>query len=578
MKKLVLISCAIAISFILQGQTNYYVSKTGDNSDDGLSIGTAWKTIQYAAGHVIPASTVNILAGTYNEFVDSFVSGTPGNPITFKNYQNGKVILSGIGFTVKYSYLIYLSGKSNIVIDGLILENLTAQSCDAIQVVCEVDDKVENISLKNLIIRNIGFTKDTSYIPDTTDNAHGIEVYGKGITQAHAIKNIIIENCEVYNNITGYSENVTLNGNVDGFTITGNTVHDNTNIGIEIAGNYPTSSNPILNHARNGIVYNNTTYKNISKKAVSSGIYCDGCQNTIIERNISYNNGVGITAGCEEAGTADNVIIRENLVFNNSFTGIEIGGYHNTKIGIVQNSSVHNNTCYYNNPGNQDGQLVIYRTSSCKIFQNIFYSKGDLLFYVDKKIPQTYTMDFNDFYTTTGNIADAEVDFHGNIISYSVFKNTTKKDSNSIFSDPEFKNTTLALPDLHLQKTSPCRDSGDHNYLTEPGELDFDGEVRANGIVDIGADEYYTPTLINESDFSDDEWKLYPNPAFTIIHIESKNSSEKQYVQIRNVIGQLIKEVPFIESTQLDISELMNGIYFVSMKGQFDKVYKLIKI
>ena len=45
---------------------DYYVATTGDNANDGLSSGTAWKTITWAVTQAASASTINVAAGTYN--------------------------------------------------------------------------------------------------------------------------------------------------------------------------------------------------------------------------------------------------------------------------------------------------------------------------------------------------------------------------------------------------------------------------------------------------------------------------------------------------------------------------------
>ena len=299
-------------------QTNYYVKTNGNNNLDGLTIATAWQTIQKAANTVTAGSVVNILEGTYNDLVTINVSGTLVNPITFKNYQNDLVIVSGSGFTGSFNSIIAINSKSNLIIDGLILENLYGAFARGVLVYSNPGSGIENIILRNLKIRNIGFTVNTTIIPTSSDNAHGIIVYGTGISTTDTIRNVTIENCEVYNNINGYSENITISGNVDGFSILNNSVHNNTNIGINAAGNFNASSNASLDHARNGIISGNTTYQDISLYSVNSGIYCDGCWNTVIEKNTSYNNQVGITAGCEENGTAENVIIRNNLVYNNT--------------------------------------------------------------------------------------------------------------------------------------------------------------------------------------------------------------------------------------------------------------------
>ena len=47
MKKLFTI-LFLLISFVLYGQTKYYVSTSGSDANDGLTYSTAWKTLQYA--------------------------------------------------------------------------------------------------------------------------------------------------------------------------------------------------------------------------------------------------------------------------------------------------------------------------------------------------------------------------------------------------------------------------------------------------------------------------------------------------------------------------------------------------
>jgi len=55
--------------------------------------------------------------------------------------------------------------------------------------------------------------------------------------------------------------------------------------------------------------------------------------------------------------------------------------------------------------------------------------------------------------------------------------------------DPLFVNS--AGNDFHLLFSSPCRNTGDNSSVTE--EYDFEGDQRnAYGIVDMGADEFYT--------------------------------------------------------------------------------------
>lgn len=558
MKKNILILLLAFVCNFSFGQTNYFVSTMGNNANSGTSIATPWATIQKAANSVTPNSIVNILAGNYNELITINTSGTIGNPITFKNYQNDIVTISGAGFSASYNNIIAINSKSNLVFDGLILENLTCAFARGILVLSNPSNGINNIVFRNLKIRNIGFTTNVASIPTSIDNAHGIEVYGQGTSTTDAISNITIENCEVYNNVLGYSEAVTLNGNVDGFLIKNNTIHDNTNIGIDVAGNFSASATASLNHARNGIISGNTTYNNVSPNAVSSGIYCDGCCNTIIERNNSYNNPVGITAGCEQNGTTENVIIRNNIVHNNTYTGINFGGYNPSTTGIVTNSKVYNNTCFFNDNANLKGQMVVLKTNNCEIFQNIFYSNGNLLFYVDNILPQNFTLDYNDYYTNAGDISLAQVNYQFNTVSYSTYKTNTGFDTNSVFGNPTFVNSSATFD---IQGISPCVNAGNPSFVIFNSETDFSGNPRiSNTVADIGANEYQFPLSVDENALVG--IKIYPNPAEKFITIDTKLQVDTY--EIFNTKAQIVSKG--LNNNTIDISKLNAGLYFVNFQ------------
>jgi hypothetical protein len=572
---LILLLCGAASCL---AQTDFYVTPSGSDTNPGTSIALAWKTIQQAANTATPGSTVHILAGTYNELITFNVSGMTGNPVTLQNYQNDVVTLSGAGFTAPYSNLIAINSKSNIVIDGLILENLIAPFANGVLIVSNIGGGLENITLRNLTIRNIGFTANASTMPVAGDNAHGIEVYGQGIGGADAIRNIVIDSCEVHHNITGYSENITVNGNVDGFAITHCSVHDNTNIGIDAAGNFGASTNPNVDHARNGVIAGNETYANISPIANSSGIYCDGCWSTVIERNISHHNTVGITVGCEVNGTTDSVTVRNNFVHQNTFTGLEIGGYTTLTTGVVSNSTMHNNTCFHNDPSNLHGEMVVNKVLDCRLFHNILYSDGSLLFYVDNIAPQTFTSDHNAFYNTQGTSAQAQVNYQWSTIGYADYKTTTGKDAASTFANPILVNTNLPSLDLHLQAASPAKDACSPAYVPAPGEQDFDGENRANGIVDIGADEFYAGMQLKDAQTNAAWISIYPNPASQSIKLRLVAAARQtQCLKIYNAMGIIVHEEIILQEANVDVSLWVAGIYFVQLGDQSVQVKHFIK-
>ena len=69
----------------------YYVSTSGDDELDGLSLETAWKNLQHAANRVRPGDTVLIGGGRYPGTVYFRTTGEPGKPITFKALPGEKV-------------------------------------------------------------------------------------------------------------------------------------------------------------------------------------------------------------------------------------------------------------------------------------------------------------------------------------------------------------------------------------------------------------------------------------------------------------------------------------------------------
>ena len=65
--------------------------------------------------------------------------------------------------------------------------------------------------------------------------------------------------------------------------------------------------------------------------------------------------------------------------------------------------------------------------------------------------------------------------------------------------------------------------------------------------------------------------KIYPNPAQTVINIEHKNSDVWDKILLYNASGQIVMALAGTNSTQLDISHLPDGMYFIQFtkKGHF---------
>jgi hypothetical protein len=64
----------------------------------------------------------------------------------------------------------------------------------------------------------------------------------------------------------------------------------------------------------------------------------------------------------------------------------------------------------------------------------------------------------------------------------------------------------------------------------------------------------------------DDYFEMYPNPATSTLNI-SFPENMKQQLQIFNSMGMLLKEISVTQQTQIDISDLPKGLYFVHLKN-----------
>ena len=371
MKQIILSTLFIVSAYVAFAQQNIYIdAATGNNANDGHTTATAWRTIQKACDSATAGSTVQIRGGTYHEKLMVNVSGTSGSPITFVNYNNETVIIDGTG--TAGSTMLRITDRSYLSFQGLSIQNLTI--ADAQGILVETTTGVSTaISFKNILIKNINWINNANTIPTSSNNAQGFIAYGRlgGITD------ITIDSCEVTGCILGFSEAMTLDGNVSSFAIRHCRIHDNTNIGIDIGGNYQVSSNPATDHARNGTVSDNICYRNVSNYATSGGIYVDGGRSVVIERNKCYENGWGIELGCEQNGLTDSVTVRDNLIYNNRQAGMAVGGYTTASTGQVTHCVIRNNTFFKNNSlSDGTGELDISKASNCSFSNNIFYTNA----------------------------------------------------------------------------------------------------------------------------------------------------------------------------------------------------------
>jgi Protein of unknown function (DUF1565) len=476
----------------------YYVATTGNDAAAG-TIGAPLRSINNALAKTVPGDSVIVRAGTYSEKVAFPKSGRLEKLITLKAYAGERAIIDGTGLTVSgQEALVTISNASYVVLEGLEICNLRSSAPGV-----SVNGVTANAGSGNIIIRNNKiYNIEHNVDPSQGRSGHGIEIIGN---TADVMKNILVEGNIIHDTKTGYSENLTINGYVDGFTIRGNTIYNTENIGIDAAGGYAANTNPAFNYARNGVISDNELYNIDMTRGPVGGthghgaiaIYVDGAKNITVERNRIHeaDRGIGIVSE-NDAFPTSNCIVRNNFVFNCWRTGIYLGGYLGYTSGGTRNCYVVNNTLLFNNRevgayGEIEGEIRL--TEQCfdnVIRNNIVYARPvDVFVHKYTNTGSGNVIDNNLFYTTGtpqwiwGSTKD-------NVVTdFAAWKTASGVDAGSVYGvDPLLISTTI--PDLHIAANSPAKNSGVVISADVQGALDIDGKARiVNNQISKGAQQ-----------------------------------------------------------------------------------------
>lgn len=460
--------------------------------------------------------------------------------------------------------LLSVNNQSNIYIENITFENNYTQGAKGIYVTTEQgnSNSLQNIYIDSCIIRNIGWSDDNTQDPTTnpsgTGQAHGILVTGR---TANTIMNVNITNNVLSDIVAGNSEALTINGNVDGFLVQANTIHDITNIGIDIAGGFGVGPSG-LDQARNGKVIENTVYNCRRPTSVSgvhepAGIYVDGGANVEISRNRSYQNGQGFSIGREQIGETTNITMINNLSYSNAENGLVFGANN----GIVKDSAVRNNTFYNNGADLPSGEkrsgISVQITENCSITNNIIYETRTNMYGISK------------FYG--GNIPNVAynlvhvLDEHRNLVGVG-------NNPNGLSVVPDFDVNSDFLPNAN----SPVIDTGDSTGISSE-ETDFSGAFRIAGAsVDIGAREYNS--MLHVENYSPLEIVIFPNPTNNFLHIKDIQLTTSK-IFIYDMLGKLhLKTEYHTENDLLNIENLKSGSYILILYNDTSKhITKFIK-
>ena len=106
---------AIFTSYMIAGNIYYIDANNGNDQNDGLSLSTAWLTLDKANSILQAGDSVYIRGGEYSsQMINPANSGSSGQYITYQNYQEETPIISGLKSGAHFN-----TGKDYIKLDGI---------------------------------------------------------------------------------------------------------------------------------------------------------------------------------------------------------------------------------------------------------------------------------------------------------------------------------------------------------------------------------------------------------------------------------------------------------------------------
>ncbi len=475
--------------------SDLYVSPDGKDSNPG-TIERPVRTIQHAADIAHAGATVYVRSGIYCQQLKVKTSGSQREGfVTFRSQPGEKAILDGgcLKLVEGDTSMVELANVSFIRIQDLEVRDFRTSDYRIVPWGIRVHGHGSHIEILHNNVHHI----EQNYAGGTEGGANGLGIGVYGTDANIPISHLVIEGNEVHHLKTGSSESLVVNGNVAGFRIARNVVHDNNNIGIDVIGFEQTAPDPTVDRARDGVVSENSVY-NITSRGNpsygmgpdSDGIYVDGGTRILIERNIVHDVDFGIEMASEHSeGNTSHVIARNNLVYSCHAAGFSIGGY-DRKRGTTEDTIIVNNTIYRNDAWKTGtGEFLMQFYMRNNVFKNNIVYVGEHGRALASKSGRmdgapSVTLDDNIYYFPSGSKAKWTYD-HKEFSSFEEYVSATGNDLHSRLADPRFVDP--ASNNFHLQPDSPARKSGDDLGTPVLGDRDLDGQPRLKGTkIDAG--------------------------------------------------------------------------------------------
>jgi hypothetical protein len=328
------------------GLVTYYVSPTGNDSNNGISRSTPWQTIaKVDAGHYNAGDSILFEGGqTFSgslSFTARSWSATAASPVTIGSYGTGDATISsgdGVGFLAHNVAGFVLK---NLVFVGAGSANLT----DGVQV---LNDLSGNVKLDYVVLQNLDVSGYGS---------NGVHIYGNN--GATGFKRVTISYVAAHSNTSndpaGGTSGILVNSSNYGAGST-NAAHQN--VLIDHCNAYSNPGNPVtgtpgwsgagitMSSTNGGTIQYSVAANNGTDTKGTVGIWAADATNIAIQFNESYgtatNNGQD-GDGFDLDGGVTNSVMQYNYSHDNYGAGFMIFSYNDGHVISTSNDTMRYN-------------------------------------------------------------------------------------------------------------------------------------------------------------------------------------------------------------------------------------------
>ena len=525
MKKLsVILAVFLAAATLSAQDKTYFVSAQGNDSADGLSVATAWKSIEKVNSVTfLPGDRILFRKGdTFYGQIAVKGSGEEGRPITMSSYGEGS------------SRPVINLGSAEGA--GILMENVSHWEVYGMEVVSYEPYKI-GIGRQGIVVRvSDGGSFDHFVIKDNYVHDIWGQLGGNGLYVNYSSSAILVHTARQASGraITGPNEPTVIND----VLIEGNRIERVDKCGIVCRGarnNVVVRGNYMDNIGGDGIFVNGPyrgliEYNEIHRSCMRAGFpdlpgddgwwphvaacWIQNTEETIMQFNEVYDTARNLYNGDGFAYDFDfnckRCICQYNYSKNNH--GLMLLMYNIfenvTRYNISENDHTHliqmqgplegDNSLVYNNVfyvdyGLADIDFFLTREPEllgAKFYNNIFYATGQGRFRTVYSSGDTQVRNYDE--ELKPDLAPGTLFLHN--CYYGPWKNGLPDDPEALVADPKFVapgtgGTGLAtLGGYKLREDSPCINTG--MYVPDNGGRDFFGQSLEDGHTDYGAFEF----------------------------------------------------------------------------------------